>query len=115
MGIEHVLIEDSFPHMVVLVTASSQEEAQSIGSVLVQEGLAACVNVVPQMVSIFTWKGAIENEKECLMIIKSRTELLDQLTQRVKTLHSYDVPEVIALDITAASDSYLKFLTDSLL
>jgi len=112
MSVEFLMDAGSARYTVVFVTTGSEEEAAGIGGQLVNEGLAACVNVLPGLVSIFTWKGAVEQDKECLMIIKSRVELLDKLIQRIKALHSYDVPEVIALPIIGGNRSYLDWIDD---
>ncbi len=100
--------------VVVLVTASGPEEAESIATTLVEEHLAACVNVIPACRSIYRWEGKLQRDDEALMVIKSRRDRFQDLEKRVSELHSYDVPEVIALDMVAASGGYLKFLTDQL-
>jgi periplasmic divalent cation tolerance protein len=97
--------------VVVLVTASGSDEAESIAARLVEEQLAACVNVIPGCRSIYRWEGKLQRENEALMVIKSRRDRFDRLEARVRELHSYDVPEVIALDIEAASSGYLDFLS----
>ncbi len=100
------------PHhnLVVFVTASSADEAETIASAMVEERLAACANLVPSVASIFRWKGRIEREEEVLIILKSRRLLLDRLIERVGELHSYEVPEVVALPIVGGSDAYLDWL-----
>jgi periplasmic divalent cation tolerance protein len=99
--------------IIVLVTASGQEEAAVIGKALVDERLAACVNIVSGVRSLFTWKEKTQDEHETLLIAKSRLHLLEQLIQRVKSLHSYSVPEVIALPIIGGSADYLSWLRES--
>ncbi len=101
-------------YLVVLVTAGSEVEAQHIADQLVERKLAACANLTP-VTSVFRWKGRIQHEGEVLLIIKTRSELFDQLQDAVKTLHSYDVPEIIALPIFAGSTEYLKWLGDETL
>ena len=96
--------------MVVLVTAGSVEEAERMAEALVQEGLVACVNVLPGVTSIYRWEGAVQRDNEVMMVIKTRQPLLDRLVARLQALHSYDVPEVIALPIIAGSESYLGWL-----
>jgi len=96
--------------IIVLITASRQEEAALIGKTLVNERLAACVNIVSDVRSIFTWEGKVQDDSETLLIVKSRIPLLDQVTIRVKSLHSYTVPEIIALPIIGGSADYLKWL-----
>lgn len=95
---------------VVFITAKNEEEAVEISKALVGEGLAACVNVVPYVRSIYRWKGAIEDSSEVLMIAKTTHERFESLKTRVVQLHSYEVPEVIRLEITAGHAPYLEWL-----
>lgn len=97
---------------VVLVTAKDQEEAGMIASSLVESRLAGCVNIVPQVRSVYAWEGRVCDESEALLIIKTRRENVSEVTVRVKQLHSYTVPEVIALPIVEGSSDYLKWLKD---
>lgn len=97
-------------YIVVFITASSLEEAKRIGISLIEGKLAACVNIVMQVQSIFRWKGKICDEQEAFMIIKTRSDLFDTLQARVKELHSYEVPEIIALPIIKGSEEYLKWI-----
>jgi periplasmic divalent cation tolerance protein len=99
--------------VIVLITASSKEEAVNIGRALVDEHLGACVNVVPEVFSLFFWEGKTQNAREALLIVKSRLSLLDKIIARVKSLHSYSVPEVIALPIIAGSQEYLDWVKAS--
>jgi periplasmic divalent cation tolerance protein len=99
--------------VVVFITAPSDEEAALIAKSLVESKLAACVNIIRGIRSIYSWQGKIEDETEVLMIAKTRQELFESLTSRVKELHSYDVPEVIALPILQGSEDYLTWLRDS--
>ena len=96
--------------MVVLMTASSQEEAEKIAQTLVGELLAACVNVIPGVISVYRWEGAVQLDQEWLLVAKTRRDVLDGLVQRVQALHSYDVPELIALPITGGSEAYLRWI-----
>ena len=98
--------------IVVLVTASSEEEASRIAGALVEGGLAACANIVPEIRSIFRWEGKIVNERESLLVLKSQTDCFEELTSQVKKLHSYSVPEIIALPITAGSSEYLAWIRE---
>jgi periplasmic divalent cation tolerance protein len=99
--------------VIVLITASSKEEAVNIGKVLVDEHLGACVNIVPEIFSIFSWDGKTQEAHETLLIVKSKRSLMDKIIARVKSLHSYSVPEVIALSIIAGSKEYLDWVTAS--
>jgi periplasmic divalent cation tolerance protein len=96
--------------VVVLMTAGSQEEADQLAQALVAERLAACVNIVPGMISVYRWQGAIQRDQEWLLLAKSRRDLLGAFVQLVQELHSYDVPEVIALPLEGGSDDYLRWI-----
>jgi periplasmic divalent cation tolerance protein len=100
-------------YAVVLVTAPSAEEAGRIGRALVDEHLAACANVVPAVASTYRWQGRVEEAGEALIILKTRQDLLGRLTERVKALHSYTVPEVIALPILGGNPDYLRWIDES--
>jgi periplasmic divalent cation tolerance protein len=99
--------------VVVFITAPTDEEAALIAKSLVESKLAACVNIIRGIRSIYSWQGRIEDDTEVLMIAKTRQELFESLSSRVKELHSYDVPEVIALPILEGSEDYLTWLRDS--
>jgi periplasmic divalent cation tolerance protein len=96
--------------IVVLITASSEEEAHKIARLLVKEKKAACVNVVPGADSLFRWKGKIDSARETLLLVKTRAPLLPDIISLVKEVHSYEVPEVIALPIIDGSEDYLRWL-----
>ena len=96
--------------IVVFITASSEDESVRIARALVEAGLAGCVNIIENVRSIYSWQGKIEDEKEVLMIAKTRQELFNPLVEKVKELHSYTVPEVIAMPIVEGSADYLKWL-----
>jgi periplasmic divalent cation tolerance protein len=89
-------------------------EAQAIGRALVEERIAACVNIVPGLRSLFRWQGTIEEQEETLMLVKSRSDYLPSILDTVKRLHSYTVPEVIALPILAGSSDYLAWIDESI-
>ncbi len=99
--------------IVVIVTASNEDEAAKIGKSLVDERLAACANIVPKIRSIYRWEGAVQDESEALMLIKTTDGAFDALVSRVKELHSYSVPEIIALPIGAGSSDYLQWIEES--
>ena len=96
--------------IVVLITTPSLKEARTIGRKLVEEKLAACVNIIPQIASLFHWQGKICRERESLMVIKTQRSCFDRLVKRVKSLHSYSVPEIIALPIIRGSKDYLRWI-----
>ncbi len=98
--------------IIVFVTAGSRQEAEKIANQLVDEELVACVNLVETVDSIYKWQGKVCREKETLMIMKSVKTRLEQLITRVKTLHSYEVPEVIAAPIVAGAEDYLKWVDE---
>lgn len=100
--------------LVVLVTCRSAKEAQRIGRALVESRHAACVNILQAPVrSIYRWKGIVESAKEFVLILKSSRRKFPELERRVRRLHSYDVPEIIALPIERGSRPYLKWLSES--
>jgi len=99
--------------LVVLVTAPSETAARELGRRLVDERLAACVNVVPGVTSIFVWDGKREEAAETLLLIKTRAERYPLLQQRVLELHSYSVPEVLALTVDTGAPAYLRWVQDS--
>jgi len=100
--------------IVVFITAASAEEAMRIAEVLVDGKLAACVQVLPEMHSIYLWKGEVERAREVLMIAKTTTAKFEGLQSQLRAIHSYETPEIIALPIVAGSEDYLKWLTSSL-
>jgi periplasmic divalent cation tolerance protein len=99
--------------IVVLISASSGEEAARIGRALVDEHLAACVNVIPSIRSFFFWEGKTQESQETLMLCKSRKHLMERLVHRIKSLHSYSVPEIIALPIVGGSKDYLTWVREN--
>ena len=99
-------------YLVVFITASSYEEARKIASALVDLKKAACVNIVPKVNSLFRWKGKIEEAEESLMVVKTRAELFPDVVSTVKSIHSYDVPEIIALPIIEGNPDYLAWLKE---
>lgn len=101
-------------HMVVLMTAPSEEEGAKLARTLVAERLCACVNIMPKVRSIYRWEGAICDEPEVMMIAKSTSSMAASIVKRVKELHSYDVPEIICLPIATGSGEYLDWIDDSL-
>ena len=99
--------------IVVLVTCGSEEEATKIANSLVEERIAACVSIISPVRSIYRWEGKIWDEKEWLLIKKTQKERFEDLEKKVKSLHSYSVPEVIALPIVEGSAPYLKWLEET--
>ena len=99
--------------LIVFVTTPSIEEANRIAEALVTRRLAACVNIISAIQSIYRWEGEITHDQESLMIIKTTEERYAELESNVKELHSYSTPEVVALRIERASEEYLKWLRES--
>jgi periplasmic divalent cation tolerance protein len=99
--------------IVVLVTARDADEAGRLGRALVEERLAACVNVVGPIRSIYRWQGTVEEASEHLLVVKARASDLPALDARVRALHSYDVPEVLALPVTGGSAAFLAWLDEA--
>jgi len=98
--------------IVVYITAPNEDEASRISKVLVGEKLAGCVNIVKGIRSIYSWEGKIQDDLEVLMITKTQKHLFGSLMKRVKELHSYTVPEVIALPVIEGSEDYLNWLKE---
>jgi periplasmic divalent cation tolerance protein len=94
----------------IYMTAGSLDEARDIGRTLVDERLAACVNILEGMRSLYRWDGGVEEDEEVVLIAKSRSTLVDALTERVKAIHSYDCPCVIALPITGGNPEFLDWI-----
>ena len=98
--------------IIIQTTCAFKEEAKEIAKILIEEKLAACVQISP-IESFFNWEGKFCSESETLLNIKTRKENFEKVKSKIKELHSYDVPEIIQLDITNASEEYLKFIGDN--
>jgi periplasmic divalent cation tolerance protein len=98
--------------IVILVTTSSEAEAHKVAELLLGHKKAACVNIVPRIDSSFWWQGKLDSARESLLIIKTRASLLPEIIELVKSVHSYTVPEIIALPIIGGSEDYLKWIDD---
>ncbi len=98
--------------IIVFITASKEDEAVKISRALVEARLAGCVNIIGNIRSIYSWHGKIEDEKEFLMIAKTRKKLFKAIVQKIKEIHSYSVPEVIAMPIVEGSPDYMKWLRE---
>ena len=99
--------------IVVFLTASNGEEATRLADMLVGSRLAACVQILPAMESVYRWQGKIERQSEVLLIAKTTRDKLDDLEREVRALHSYETPEIIAIPIIAGSAAYLDWLSDN--
>ncbi|MBI3474430.1 MAG: divalent-cation tolerance protein CutA [Acidobacteria bacterium] len=98
---------------VVLTTCGSAEEARRIAQQLVERRLAACVNIVPQIESVYRWKNEVESASEWLLLIKTTADAFDALRAAIKELHSYDVPECVAIAVEDGSAAYLEWIGES--
>ena len=99
--------------IVALSTVGNAADAQRIGRALVERRLAACVNVVPGVTSIYSWKGGVSTDSELLLVIKTRREKLDEVRSALLELHPYEVPELIAMAIEGGHEAYLEWIEDS--
>ncbi len=97
-------------YIVVLITTATTEEAQQISKVLLEQREAACVNIVPRVSSYFWWQDKLDSQQESLLVVKTKASLLDKIIRRVKEIHSYKVPEVIALPIVGGNEDYLDWI-----
>lgn len=94
----------------VFITAPTKTEADQIAEMLIGTGLAACVQILPQIESVYRWQGAVERQNEVLLIAKTTTGCFSQLEAQVRAIHSYDTPEIVATTLTAASPAYFEWL-----
>jgi periplasmic divalent cation tolerance protein len=99
--------------VVALSTVATASDAERIARALVERGLAACVNVVPGVVSIYRWQGAVHKEQELLLVIKTRAEALEPLRAALVSLHPYEVPELVAWPIATGHEPYLRWIDES--
>jgi len=99
--------------VVVLTTIGGDADARALASILVTERLAACVNVLPEMVSTYRWKGAVESEREQQIVIKTLAARVPDLEARLRVLHPYEVPEFIVLSAAGGSEQYLAWIRES--
>jgi len=97
-------------YIIILVTAKDKQEAEKITQSLLKERLIACANIVNPVTSFFYWSGKIDKAEECLIVMKSRRDLFAQVAEHVKGLHSYEVPEILALPIVEGSTAYLDWM-----
>ena len=105
-------IQDASDYCLVMVTVSSQEEGKKIAMALLTKKLAACINMTP-VDSFYTWSGEINCDREWQLLIKTRSNLFSKLATEIESLHSYDVPEIIALPMLAGSSAYLNWIAEN--
>lgn len=99
--------------IVVFITAPTADEASRLADALVEARLAACVQTLPEMQSVYRWQGKIERQKEVLIIVKTIASKFESLERTVREIHSYETPEIVAFPLTAGSNSYLQWLNES--
>ncbi len=97
-------------HLIVFITAPSVQDAENIGNELVDSRLAACVNILPGIRSIFIWNDKKESVDECLLLVKTRKNHFDKIRDKVRQLHSYDTPEIISVEISNGNQDYLDWI-----
>ncbi|HKS27400.1 MAG TPA: divalent-cation tolerance protein CutA [Pyrinomonadaceae bacterium] len=107
------MVEESREPVVVMMTAGSREEAVRLAEMLVGSRLAACVQILPEMESVYWWQDAVERAPEHLLLVKTTADNFARLEYEVRALHSYETPEIIALPVTASSAPYLEWLRAS--
>ncbi len=98
---------------VVLTTIDDAEKAYALAAALVEESKAACVNIIPNVTSVYKWEGKVQTDNELLLVIKVTQEGVDGLADRIKELHPYDVPEVVSLPVEKGNPAYLEWVHDS--
>lgn len=96
--------------IIIFITTATEEEAHSIAELLLNQKKAACVNIVPRVSSQFWWEGKLNSAQESLLIVKTKSSLLPEITDLVKGVHSYDIPEIIALPIVGGNEDYLQWI-----
>ncbi|MFH1228516.1 MAG: divalent-cation tolerance protein CutA [Planctomycetota bacterium] len=102
-------------YAVVFVTVPNMKAARGIAKSLVQSKLAACVNIIPVIESLYRWKGKLCEDKELLLIIKTKKAVFGKLADKIRSIHPYEVPEIISLPITAGDKPYLRWLKQSII
>jgi len=100
-------------YIVLFITTDSASEAQQISKVLLEQKKAACVNIIPNIDSLFWWEGKLDSERENLLVVKTKASLLPEIINLVKKVHSYAVPEIIAMPIVGGNQDYLEWIEKS--
>jgi periplasmic divalent cation tolerance protein len=107
------MLREAAPVRIVLTTVSSLEEGRRLARLLVERRVAACINIIPNLTSIYRWRGTVEEAPEVLLLMKTTKDQLHALDAAVRELHSYEVPELLALDVESGSQPYLDWLLGS--
>ena len=101
-------------YVIIFVTASNKRQAKQIAKKLLKARLVACVNIIPKIESLFRWQGKVDHASELLLVAKSKKEKFPRIVKLVKSMHSYAVPEIIAIPIVAGNKEYLRWIDESL-
>ena len=101
-------------YSLIYITTSEISESKKIATALLEERLVACTNIIPQITSLYLWKGKIEMDNESLLIAKTRDDKVDQVIERVKELHSYETPCILQLEVKKGSEEYLQWMENEL-
>ena len=100
--------------VILYITTSSREEALRLGKAMVEEKLAACANVIPQMISVYQWKGSLQEDPECVLLLKTRASLFEKVSRRMEALHSYECPCILSLPVQKGNPQYLSWLEEQI-
>lgn len=106
---------DTAKNVLIVLVTCPKTEAESLATKLLNEELIACANIVPAVLSVYKWKGEVAKDEESLLVMKTTANFYDRLEARVKELHSYEVPEVLALSVEKGSEAYIQWVQESLL
>ncbi|MGA1792053.1 MAG: divalent-cation tolerance protein CutA [bacterium] len=98
--------------MKIIMSTCSEKEAEGLAEKLLQERLVACVNIIPGLVSKYWWKGKLETDKEVLLLMKTKPALVNETINRIREIHSYEVPEVVVLDISQGNPDYMQWIEE---
>jgi periplasmic divalent cation tolerance protein len=101
-------------YIIIFVTTANKAEGEKIARLLLKEKLIACANIINPITSLFRWAGNIDKAEECLVVMKSRIELFSELSEKIKWLHGYEIPEILAIPIIAGSQDYFKWINEVL-
>lgn len=101
-------------YSLIYITTSERSESKKIARALLEEKLVACTNIIPQVNSLYLWKGEIEEDGESILIVKTKDDKVDQVIKRVEELHSYETPCILQLEVKKGSECYLQWMEDEL-